>query len=216
VTFSGFGSQTFTDYSAVPPDYTIWWQKDDPENGFNGGVFKRYWINPSGPGRHVLAARIKIKPTISNTTVLGYFVYLAPRAGWTSTSKVSARSADGLGLPPTRTTPGSPSTTPDGFLALAEFDKAAQGGDGDGVLDSRDAVFASLRLWGDGNHNGVSESGELRTLMELGLAELELNYKESRLTDRHGNQFRYRAKVRDVYGTQVGRWAWDVFLVAGP
>lgn len=44
---------------------------------------------------------------------------------------------------------------------------------------------------------------------------LELDYKESRRTDQHGNQFKYRAKVKDVRGAQMGRWAWDVFLWRG-
>ena len=68
--------------------------------------------------------------------------------------------------------------------------------------------------WLDLNHNGVSEPSELRTLSSLGVAQLDLEYRESRRRDDNGNWFRYRAKVRDSRGADVGKWAWDVFLVA--
>jgi len=99
-----------------------------------------------------------------------------------------------------------------GFRALAEYDKPASGGNGDGVISPSDAIFGSLLLWQDTNHNGLSESGELHPLAEFGLTTLELRYKESKRVDEYGNQFRYRAKVKDDHGNQVGRWAWDVFL----
>lgn len=108
-------------------------------------------------------------------------------------------------------TPQPPGTSPNGFRALAEYDKPASGGNGDGKISASDTVFSELKLWRDINHNGFSEPYELKPLTGV-IEGIDLDYKESKRTDAHGNQFRYRAKVYGQGGHQSGRWAWDVFL----
>lgn len=106
--------------------------------------------------------------------------------------------------------PRVPQKDRNGFIALSEFDKSERGGNGDGVITRQDYIFRDLRLWTDSNHNGTSEPAELSNLEQSDVAMLELEYKLSSRTDRFGNQYRYRAKIKDANGAQLGRWAWDV------
>jgi hypothetical protein len=111
-------------------------------------------------------------------------------------------------------TPQPPSDTPNGFAALAVYDDPKSGGNGDGVIDARDAIFASLRLWIDENHDGISQPGEMHTLASLGVNSISLKYREDDKIDQYGNLFRYHAQVNPGGPTSTGRVAYDVFFVS--
>jgi len=111
-------------------------------------------------------------------------------------------------------TPQPASAHPNGFAALAVYDDPKNGGNADGVIDEKDAVFASLRLWVDANHDGVAQPGELHTLTSLGVYVIRLKYQQDQRTDQYGNIFHYRAQVNPGGATSIGRMAYDVFMVA--
>jgi len=112
-------------------------------------------------------------------------------------------------------TPQPPSNNPNGFAALAVYDLPANGGNGDGVIDSRDAIYPYLRLWIDANHDGICQPEELHTLASLGVNSISLNYTPSRKVDKYGNVFRYRDAINpdDPDASPVDRKAYDVFFV---
>jgi len=84
--------------------------------------------------------------------------------------------------------PGQP---PNGFVALARFDQPEYGGNDDGRITAADEVFGRLRLWIDGNHDGVSQPSELVSLAEASVSEIGLHYRLSRRADAYGDVFRY-------------------------
>lgn len=110
-------------------------------------------------------------------------------------------------------TPQLPSSSPNGFKALAQYDRPEFGGNGDGVLDGRDAIFSSLRLWIDANHDGISQPQELHTLPEMGVTAISLSYQRIERRDENGNIFLFRTSIQPGRDTQVSHTAYDVFFV---
>jgi hypothetical protein len=80
----------------------------------------------------------------------------------------------------------------------------------DSQIDSRDAVFPRLLLWRDRNHNGISEPEELEPLSGSGLLAISTDYRSSRRVDRHGNEFRQRAKA--FWADSESSYIYDVWL----
>ena len=108
------------------------------------------------------------------------------------------------------------SDNPNGYLALAEFDKPENGGNGDGIIDSRDAIFPSLLLWIDENHDGISQPNELYSLPELGVYSIGLHYHDDASKyDQFGNWFHYQGLLnpdRADGQSNDGRTTYDVFF----
>ncbi|WP_295081767.1 calcium-binding protein, partial [Ruminococcus sp.] len=64
-----------------------------------------------------------------------------------------------------------------GFAALQQYDE-----NGDGVINSEDAVFEDLRLWVDANGNGISEESELSTLADHDITSVSAVASEEKLS----------------------------------
>lgn len=86
----------------------------------------------------------------------------------------------------------------DGQAALAQLD-----GNNDGVVDAQDAAFSQLKLWFDRNGNGDVDTGEMKSLAELGVRAFDVAYVTNRderqssgfRTDANGNTHRYSTAV---------------------
>lgn len=93
---------------------------------------------------------------------------------------------------------------PNGFEALKEFDANR-----DGLIDASDHVWASLLLWTDANHDGLSQSGEISRIAYSDVVAMRTVYGEIGRTDPHQNSFRY---MSTLWLGQGQRPYYDVFF----
>jgi len=94
----------------------------------------------------------------------------------------------------------------DGYAALKELDT-----NGDGVISSDDAQFAELRVWVDSNSDGVSQTGELKTLTSLGISSINAQAKVDLSID-NGNLVGLTSSYQTTDGATHA--AADVWFVA--
>lgn len=91
-------------------------------------------------------------------------------------------------------------TSQNGFDALSHFDDVP-----DGVIDAKDAVWASLRLWFDRDHDGVTGPGELETLEARGITSLATTYVSTSERLMSGGTFAGSIRQRGAATTGDGR-----------
>lgn len=137
----------------------------------------------------------------------------AEQTGWVGTDDgLLVRDLDGNGLidsgaelfgSETLLTNGSKAAN--GFEALAELDSNL-----DGVIDSSDAAFTTLRIWKDTDSDGYTDEGELLTLEEAGVQSVDVGYTNSTMADANGNAHKQIGSYTTAEGQTLG--ATDVWF----
>lgn len=89
-----------------------------------------------------------------------------------------------------------------GYEELKQFD-----GNKDGVIDAKDAVYQTLKMWQDRNHDGVSQADEMVTLDKAGVESINLAYNESDAKDAFGNELRQISdfKRTDAHAQEIAQ-----------
>jgi hypothetical protein len=85
-------------------------------------------------------------------------------------------------------------TATNGYLGLSQCDANL-----DSTIDAQDPVFNELRLWHDANQDGMTDSDELMTLAQAGLASLQLTPQSGTL-DPNGNVRSLVTSWTDTHG----------------
>ena len=111
--------------------------------------------------------------------------------------------------------PQPPSLAPNGFRALSLFDSPREGGNGDGRISRHDRVFKDLRFWIDRDHDAHVDTGEVQTLVQSGVTWIDLDYRDGRRIDEHGNILRWVSRAGMADGS-IRRIIDVIFVGAAP
>jgi len=82
--------------------------------------------------------------------------------------------------------------------ALARYDLGINGGNNNGKLDSRDAIWNELKVWQDLNQDGKTEGDgtELKTLAAWGISSINIAYDD-------GTDFTDESNDVEVFGNNL-------------
>ncbi|MBT0730466.1 calcium-binding protein, partial [Rosenbergiella nectarea] len=103
---------------------------------------------------------------------------------------------DGSELFGNNTMSSSGNTAKNGFQALADYDS-----NHDGIINNEDDIFSRLQIWQDRNGDGVTDEGELLSMEQAGIAAIHLNWKNSKVIDEYGNEFRQQGQYIKTDGS---------------
>jgi hypothetical protein len=107
-------------------------------------------------------------------------------------------------------TPLPDGTAANGFIALSQYDS-----NDDGRIDSHDAIWPSLLMWSDRNHNGRTDRGELARLSTGPVRAIDLDYHHTGKHDAYGNYLRYKGRATlDTPDGKQSHPIYDVYFVA--
>ena len=76
-----------------------------------------------------------------------------------------------------------------GYEALKTYDI-----NNDNVIDEKDEIFSKLKIWKDENLNGITDEGELSSLADNNIKNIDLSYKEVTI-DENSNAVKQSSKV---------------------
>jgi trimeric autotransporter adhesin len=102
-----------------------------------------------------------------------------------------------------------------GLDALNALDRDSAGLK-DGKLNNSDSYWTQLRVWVDANQNAQTDAGELKSLAELGITEINLNAHASTAAERTNIADNTLATVGSFTRNGVSRAWGDVLLRANP
>lgn len=95
-----------------------------------------------------------------------------------------------------------------GFDKLKTFD-----GNGDGLVDPSDAIWPSLRLWVDSNHNAISEAAEVSTMASSRFHGIGVTFKVVGRRDPYGNRYRYKGRIYTANDANGAERVYDIIFV---